>query len=49
MYEHVLQRYQKGYVREDQLERYVALGVLTREQAQTIRASKEIGRNEVDF
>ena len=40
MFERIKQRYLKGYVRDDQLDRYVALGVISSEQAQQIRAEK---------
>lgn len=35
-------RYQKNYVTDAQLDRYVNLGAITEEQAKEIRASKEI-------
>lgn len=37
MYETIKARYEKGYVTEEQLGRYVALGVLTEEEAAEIR------------
>ena len=40
MFERIKQRYLKGYVRDDQLDRYVTLGVISSEQAQQIRAEK---------
>lgn len=36
MFEKLKERYQKYYIRDDQLERYVALGVITEEQADEI-------------
>lgn len=38
MYEQLKQRYLRGYLRKDQLVRYVALGKLTEEQYQQILA-----------
>lgn len=32
MYEKIKSRYNKGYIRIDQLKRYVELGVITKEQ-----------------
>ena len=40
MYEQILARYKKGYITDDQLDRYVALKVITPEQADKIRLSK---------
>lgn len=40
MFEKIKERYLKNYVRDDQLDRYVALGVITTEQAAEIRAAK---------
>lgn len=40
MFEKIKERYLKNYVRDDQLDRYVALGVITAEQAAEIRAAK---------
>lgn len=40
MFEKIKERYLKNYVRDDQLERYVALKVITEEQAAEIRAAK---------
>ena len=40
MFEKIKERYLKNYVRDDQLDRYVALGVITLEQAAEIRAAK---------
>lgn len=37
MYEDIKTRYEKGYIRDDQLDRYVALGVITDEQAEEIK------------
>lgn len=36
MYEKILERYRKGYVTGEQLERYAQLGAITEEQRQTI-------------
>lgn len=36
MYEKIKERYGKNYIRDDQLTRYVALGVITAEQAAEI-------------
>lgn len=41
MFEKIRDRYLKNYVRDDQLDRYVTLGVLTLEQAEEIRAQKQ--------
>ena len=40
MYEDIKERYGKGYIRDDQLARYVALDVITQEQAQELQAAK---------
>lgn len=40
MFEKIKERYLKNYVRDDQLDRYVVLGVITAEQAAEIRAAK---------
>lgn len=40
MFEKLKARYLKSYIRDDQLERYVALGALTRAEADEIIASK---------
>lgn len=37
MYEQIKERYDKGYVTDDQLARYVTLGVITSEQAEQIK------------
>lgn len=37
MFESIKARYEKGWIRPDQLERYVALGVITAEQAAGIK------------
>ena len=37
MYDEIKARYDKGYVTDDQLDRYVTLGVITDEQATQIR------------
>lgn len=37
MYESIKTRFEKGYIRPDQLERYVTLGVITQAQAEEIR------------
>ena len=36
MYEKIKERYLKHYIRDDQLARYVTLGVITQEQAEEI-------------
>lgn len=36
MFESIKARYERGYIRPDQLERYVELGVITREQADSL-------------
>lgn len=36
MFESIKARYDRGWIRDDQLERYVQLGVITREQANEI-------------
>lgn len=40
MYEKIKERYLKNYIREDQLDRYALLGVISEEQATEIRAIK---------
>lgn len=40
MLEKIKERYLKNYVRDDQLDRYVELKVITTEQAAEIRAAK---------
>ena len=40
MYENIKARYEKGYIRDDQLARYVALGVITRVQADGLQAAR---------
>ena len=37
MYEQIKERYEKGYITDAQLARYVALGVITDEQAEEIK------------
>ena len=39
-FEQIKTRYLKYYVTEEQLDRYVELGVITKEQATEIRASR---------
>ena len=46
MFERIKGRYLMGYIRDDQLARYVALGVITEAQAEEIRAAKIGGTNE---
>ena len=41
MFEKLKERYQKYYIRDDQLDRYVALGVITEEQADEIKGLVE--------
>ena len=36
MYKKIKSRYDKGYIRIDQLKRYVELGIITQEQHETI-------------
>ena len=43
MFEKLKERYLKHYIREDQLARYVALGVITEEQAEMIKMEKITG------
>lgn len=43
MFERIRDRYRKNYIRDDQLERYVALGVITREQADSLIMEKSGG------
>lgn len=49
MYETIKARYEKGYVTDEQLGRYVSLGVITEAQAEEIKSSsgknKEIASN----
>ena len=40
MYEKIKERYVKNYIRDDQLDRYVKLGVITSEQAEAIKLEK---------
>lgn len=40
MYENIKERYQAGYIRDDQLDRYVALDVITQAQADTLKMEK---------
>lgn len=42
-YEKIKQRYVKNYVTDDQLARFVALGVITEKQAETIKCQKMDG------
>lgn len=37
--ENIRERYKKGWIRDDQLERYVDLGVITRTQVREIKTS----------
>lgn len=39
-YNEIKGRYLKGYIRDDQLQRYVSLGVITQVQADEIMAAK---------
>lgn len=43
MYEDIKTRYEKGYIRDDQLDRYVALDVITAEQAEQLKLEKSGG------
>lgn len=38
MFDRIKERYLKGYVRDDQLEKYVSLQVITQAQADEIKA-----------
>lgn len=40
MYEKIKERYLKNYVRDDQLTRYVELGAITPDQAESIKMEK---------
>lgn len=40
MFENIKERYQKGYIRDDQLARFVKLDVITQAQADTLIAVK---------
>ena len=40
MYENIKERYLKGYIRDDQLDRYVKLDVITEEQAEQLKMEK---------
>lgn len=40
MYEEIRERYRKGYIRDDQLDRYVALNVITEAQAAELKMEK---------
>lgn len=40
MLEKIRERYLKNYIRDDQLERYVALSVITEEQAEALKNEK---------
>ena len=42
MFERIKDRYLMGYVRDDQLDRYVTLGVITEMQASEIRSLKNV-------
>lgn len=37
MFDRLKDRYKRHYIRDDQLERYVALGVITEQEAEDIR------------
>lgn len=43
MYEDIKARYEKGYIRDDQLDRYVKLNVITEEQAERLKMEKSGG------
>lgn len=36
MFENIKARYERGWIRDDQLQRYVTLGVITQDQADEI-------------
>lgn len=40
MYEDIKKRYGMGYIRDDQLQKYVDLSVITQEQADSIKIVK---------
>ena len=40
MYEDIKALYEKGYIRDDQLDRYVKLNVITEEQAEQLKMEK---------
>lgn len=40
MFENIKERYQKGYIRDDQLVRFVKLDVITQAQADALMAGK---------
>lgn len=42
MFEKIKERYEKYYIRDDQLARYVSLGVITQEQAEEIMGLEKI-------
>ena len=44
MFEKIKERYEKYYIRDDQLARYVELGVITQEQADEIMGLEKITR-----
>ncbi len=46
MFEKLKDRYNRYYITDPQLDRYVALGVLTAAQAEEIKASRGNGQNE---
>lgn len=46
MYERIKDRYAKYYITKAQLDRYVALGVITKEQADEIRESRDPSEEE---
>ncbi|NCE63009.1 XkdX family protein [Pseudoflavonifractor sp. 524-17] len=41
MFEKIRERYQRGYIRDDQLARYVSLGVITQAQAEEIKGTAQ--------
>lgn len=43
----ILARYEKGYVTDEQLKRYLELGAITEEEYQTIYESRHTPANEV--
>ncbi len=40
MFEDIKTRYQKGYIRDDQLQKFVELDVISSEEADKIKSSK---------
>lgn len=47
MYDKIRDRYLRYYITDVQLDRYVALGVVTQEQADALRAERAVSAQEV--